>query len=156
MSPAGLMKLSRRACWYAWRTKVHATTAITAAIPARTVSHLKLMPDMKSIPPRIAQSTSAVPRSGWSMTRITAGAVSRHAPTIVEMESRRASRALMNRARTMIMRIFASSLNWNCMPITGIVIQRALFPTPVPIASDSTSSPRFSPYSGHAKVLSHL
>ena len=47
---------------------------------------------MNSIPARIATRTSDEPRSGCSMTRITAGPISRHAPRTEPRESRRPSR----------------------------------------------------------------
>ena len=54
-------------------------------------------------------------------------------------------------ASTMIIRILASSLNWN---VNGPnVIQRADPPTPSPIASVSTSRPSWSAYTGQDSVL---
>ena len=52
----------------------------------------------------------------------------------------------------MIIRIFASSENWN---VSGPrLTQREDPPTPVPIASVITSRPRFTTYIGQASVLS--
>jgi hypothetical protein len=51
----------------------------------------------------------------------------------------------------MIIRIFASSLNWN---VKGpMAIQRADPPTPSPIARVSTSRPSCSTYTGQDRVL---
>ena len=98
---------------------------------------------MNSIPARIAASTSDEPRSGWSMTRITAGAISTQAPSTEVSESSRPSRLPRYTARTVIIRIFASSENWN---VNGpSATQRAEPPTPSPMASVTTSSARLMP-----------
>ena len=84
---------------------------------------------MNSIPARIATSTSEVPRSGWSITSTHGGPISRHAPRIEPSESSLPSRFPRYAASTMIMRIFASSENWN---VSGpMLTQRDEPPTPL-------------------------
>ena len=108
---------------------------------------------MNSIPARIATRTSEVPRSGWSMTSTHAGPIRRQAPRIDAIESSLPSRFPRYAASTMIMRIFASSLNWK---VSGPrLIQREEPPTPVPIARVSTSSPRLANQIGHRRDLSN-
>ena len=60
---------------------------------ASAPSQRRLAPAMKSIPPRIAKKTRDVPRSGWSMTRTSGGAITRHAPRIEVSESSLRSRS---------------------------------------------------------------
>ena len=55
----------------------------------KAMSHLRLAPDIHSIPTRIPANTSDVPRSGWSMTRASGGTTRRQAPRIEPSESRR-------------------------------------------------------------------
>ena len=114
---------------------------IAATTPsAMATSQRRLAPDMNSVPARIDARTSDVPRSGWSITRASGGPISRQAPRMEPSESSLPSRLPRYVARTMIMRIFASSENWN---VTGPnLTQRAEPPTPSPIASVSTSSAR--------------
>ena len=106
---------------------------------ASAPSHMRLAPDIQSMPARIPAKTSEVPRSGWSMTSANGGPTSTQAPRIARSESSFAWRLARYWASTMIIRILASSLNWN---VNGPnVIQRADPPTPSPIASVSASRP---------------
>ncbi len=61
------------------------TIATTPA--ASAPSHIRLAPDIQSMPARIAAKTSDVPRSGWSITRTNGGPTSRQAPRIARSES---------------------------------------------------------------------
>ena len=112
-----------------------------------------LAPEMNSVPMSIAPKTSEVPRSGCIATSTMGGAISAAAPTIVSNPLTRDSRELIQFASTTAIRTLASSENWNCMP--AIVTHRAVPPTPVPMARESTSSPMLTKYSGHANVFSH-
>jgi hypothetical protein len=112
--------------------------------PASVPSHLRLDPDMKSMPARVATSTSDVPRSGWSITRIQGGPRTMTAPITVQTDVIFSWRPARSAAKTTIMTILASSLNWNWNP--AILIQRAEVPaSPVfdPIRSVRSSSPMF-------------
>ena len=81
---------------------------------------------MNNMPARVATSTSDVPRSGWSMTRIQGGTRMMIEPITVQTDLILASRLARNAANTMIIRILASSLNWSWKPAT--TIQRADVP----------------------------
>jgi hypothetical protein len=88
----------------------------------------------------MATSTSDVPRSGCIMTRIHGGTRIMSDPMMVQGDLILAWRSAMNEARTTIITILASSLNWNWNPPT--TTQRAAepaSPVPVPIRSVSKS-----------------
>src|SRR4029078_543359 len=75
------------------------------------------------------------------------------AATIVQMLPTFSPREVMYFATTIAMTTFASSENCNWSG--PMEIHREEPPTPVPIASVSTSSPRFTKEIGHANVLIH-
>ena len=119
--------------------------------PVATASQRRLAPETNNVPTSIAANTSDVPRSGCMATSTIGGTTSAAAPRMVKSPLICASRELIQFASTTAISTLASSENWNCMP--AMVTHRAVPPTPVPIASDSTSSPMFTKYSGQANVF---